>query len=231
MSEAPSLQEKISASLQIKTVLKQDVFDRTKATFSQLKSVLTELAIGYDKVIAHDERVRVECRSQSDFEAKLKFGGDTLVFHMHTNVFIPDDEHPIWKLDYVKEDPYRSYLGVIYIYNFLSDSLRYNRFNDSGYLVARIFVNRDGKFFVEGKRPSSFPESKFGEGDIGAHEIREVLEEAILFTLDFDLLVPPYQMMHEVSVHEIVELTKNMKIKTAKRLGFQFSSDQPSIEG
>jgi hypothetical protein len=42
------------------------------------------------------------------------------------------------------------YFGVVNVYNFLSDSFRYNRERDLGYLVARIFLNKEGHFFVQG---------------------------------------------------------------------------------
>ena len=55
------------------------------------------------------------------------------------------------KQKYVKEDKMRSFCGVIHVYNFLNDSFKYNRLNDVGNLVARIFVNKDKHFFVEGE--------------------------------------------------------------------------------
>ena len=45
---------------------------------------------------------------------------------------------------------YRTYCGVINMYNFLSDSFKYNRENDLGYLIGRMFINKENTF-VEGK--------------------------------------------------------------------------------
>ena len=45
---------------------------------------------------------------------------------------------------YVKEDKNRSYCGVIHLYNFLADSFKYNRLNDVGYLIGRVFIIRIG---------------------------------------------------------------------------------------
>src|SRR5574340_1141800 len=59
-------------------------------------------------------------------------------FH-HTNVFEFDTRHLVWKTSYVKEKATRSFCRMINVYNFLPDSFKYNRANDLGYLVARIF--------------------------------------------------------------------------------------------
>ena len=45
---------------------------------------------------------------------------------------------------------------MINIYNFLADSFKYNRLNDVGYLVGRVFLNKDLHYFVEGKRQLGF---------------------------------------------------------------------------
>ena len=45
---------------------------------------------------------------------------------------------------------------MINIYNFLSDSFVYDRERDLGYLVARVFLNKEGHFFVQGKKQLGF---------------------------------------------------------------------------
>ena len=52
----------------------------------------------------------------------------------------------------------------------------------------------------------------------------------MLYTLDFDLFIPPYDKVKEVSVFEIQQLSDKLKLKTAKRLGFQFKADSDSME-
>jgi hypothetical protein len=58
---------------------------------------------------------------------------------------------------------------------------------------------------------------------------QEVIEEIILrlsiYALEFDLLTPPYQAVNQVSVGELQTLSSNTKLKTGKRLGFQFQSN------
>ena len=59
---------------------------------------------------------------------------------------------PIWTTKYVQKDELNSYSGIINIYNFLTDSFKYDRIDDLGYLVGRLFINRHSHYFVEGKR-------------------------------------------------------------------------------
>ena len=91
--------------------------------------------------------VALEFTSNGEFDAQLKFAGDTLLFHMHSNVFDFPPDHQVSKSKYASEDKLRSFCGVINIYNFLSDSLKYNRLNDEGFLIGRIFINKENNEF------------------------------------------------------------------------------------
>jgi hypothetical protein len=102
--------------------------------------------------------------------------------------------------------------------------------NDVGYLVARFFVNKDLHYFVEGKRQLGFLYNDFIHEVIDTKKIRSVIESSILYSMDFDLLTPNYDTMKEVSVYEINEVTSVNNLKTGKRLGFKFSSDNDEIQ-
>ena len=81
---------------------------------------------------------------------------------MHTDVFEFDANHLVWQSPYVQADRDNSYCGLINIYNFLSDSFKFNRNADEGYLIGRIFINRERCYFVEGKRQTSMRPIAFG---------------------------------------------------------------------
>ena len=149
---------------------------------------------------------------------------------MHSNIFEFDREHGVWKSSYVKDNILNSYAGIINIYNFLTDSFKYNRLDDLGYLVARIFINRENHYFVEGKRQLGFLYNNFGEAVINKKAIQNVIESAILYTLDFDLLVPPYDDVKFASVSQMKDKINKSKVKTGKRIGFQFYSDDVGLE-
>ena len=211
----------------VKTNLKQDVYRRTVGSFALLKEVLKELAEEYreklkDKV---DENVLPIYQEKGLFEAEFRIGGDLLIFSMHSNVFVFNREHPMWKLDYIKANPMNSYCGVFSIYNFLADSFKYNRLEDLGYLIARIFVNRENHFFVEGKRQTSEVVKDFGSDELSKEYLKDIIETAVQYAIDFDLLVPPYDQVKIANVEQMHAEIYHSKIQTGKRLGFKFNSD------
>lgn len=214
-------------SLIIKTNLKQEVYRNTIRMFVILKDVLRELAEEYreklkDKV---DDNVLPLFQEKGIFEAEFRLGGDVLIFSMHSNVFVFNREHPIWKLEYVKANPMNAYCGVFNIYNFLADSFKYNRFQDLGYLIARIFVNHENHFFVEGKRQSGELVKDFGSDELTSETLKEIIETAIKYAIDFDLLVPPYDQVKIATVEQMQVEINHSRIQTGKRLGFKFNSD------
>ena len=91
---------------------------------------------------------------------------------MHSNVFEFDKNHGIWKISYVENNDMNSYCGIINIYNFLSDSFKYDRLDDLGYLIGRIFINKDNHYFVEGKRQLGFLYNDFGNAVIDTKAIK-----------------------------------------------------------
>lgn len=215
----------ILKALKQKASTKQEVFDITEEYFELLKQGLVGMSAELRaEVDQFDKRVGIGYKSRSKYEAQLKFGGDTLVFNMHTNIFLFDSSHHLQRTKYVREDPMRGYCGIINVYNFLSDSFRYQRMNDAGYLIARIFINKDRHFFVEGKKRLGFLFSQFDRQEINSEKLIEIVEECMSFSLDFDLYTPDFDRVKLVSVHQILELSNNIKLRTEKRLGFEFSA-------
>lgn len=147
---------------------------------------------------------------------------DILIFQMHTDIFEFAADHPIWQNPYVQGDRENSYCGLINIYNFLSDSFKFNRNADEGYLIGRIFINRERRYFVEGKQQTSMRAAEFGKSEIGRDALIAILEEAIWFALNFDLLMPPYEDNKRVTVDQFNTKMDNSKFVTGKRLGYDF---------
>ena len=214
-----SLIEKLSQ----KASLSQKVFDNTFSVFGRLKEVLHEMSSEIDDALEEEgkDEVKIEYRDRGKFEAQLQIAEDILIFSMHSNVFEFNREHIIWQNSYVRDNRDNSYCGIINIYNFLSDSFKYNRSADEGYLIGRIFVNREMQYFVEGKRQISMRHNNFGTQRIDRDALLNIVETAI----DFDLLVPPYDAVKIVSVDQLNTKIENSKIQTGKRLGYKFCSD------
>ena len=216
-------EEKIVSLLKEKACTKQKIYRITKNIFANFQDVLQEKAKILNNEV-QDKDVEVSYEESGDFDAKLKFSGDTLLFHMHSNIFDFDSSHQIHKTSYVKEDKMRSFCGVINIYNFLSDSLKYNRLNDAGFLIARIFINKDNHFFVEGDKQLGFLFNDFVNQQIDEVQICKIIDSAMIYALNFDLQTPNFNDVKVVSLHQILDINNNHKIKTSKRLGFKFSS-------
>lgn len=221
--------EQILTALEMKSLIKQKVYDQTLETFSTLKEVLQEIVEEYNKDLnIKDPRINFEYKERGDFEAQLKVAGDILIFSMHSNIFEFDRDHNVWKLNYVKENSIYSYCGIINVYNFLADSFKYNRLDDLGYLVTRLFVNVEKHFFVEGKRQQEYLYNNFGKSVLTKATIKDIILKVIIYAIDFDLLVPPYDNIKIASVAQLNERMEFSKMKTGKRLGFKFNSDDIS---
>lgn len=211
----------------LKSNVKQKVYANTLQTFRLLKKVLKLLEKEYNSTVK--EQVSAAglpvYREKGPFEAEFEIGGDLLIFSMHSNVFEFDNKHPVLKSPYIKDDPLRSYCGMINIYNFLADSFKYNRDKDLGYLVARIFINKDNHFFVEGKRQTEENVKSFAIDTISPGVLRQILETTIGYCIEFDLLVPPYDQVKLATVEQMQQKMTHSKMITGKRLGFVFNSD------
>jgi hypothetical protein len=218
--------ELIIKSLKEKSSLKQDIYHNALNTFNLLKSTARQLAADLKKeAIAIDKRVVIDFKDKGAFEFELRVAGDLLIFSMHTNIFEFDKSHNVWKSSYVKEDSLRSFCGIINIYNFLNDSFAYNRVNDTGYVIGRIFVNKENHYFVEGKRQLGFLYNDFVHSVVEETAIKAILESTILYCINFDLYTPPFDSIKEISVAEMQTASEGMQIKTGKRLGFRFQAD------
>lgn len=209
-----------------KSDLKQKVFAATKETFELFRTTTRELIATFQEVNRREGRnVAFEFTDHGDFEFEVKFAGDVLVFDMHTNVFEFSRDHLVMKSPYIREDSRRSYCGVIRIYNFLADSFTYHRDQDLGYMIGRVFVNYEKHYFIEGKRELGMLYNNFNIALINSESVQSIVESAIEYTTNFDLLTPPYDEVKLVSVGEMRSDYDKKSMATGKRLGFRFQAD------
>jgi len=223
---ADTQRDQIVKMLREKSVMKQDVYKNAHNTFDALKDVVKTIAEDLQKE-AHqiDKRISVDFRFPSDHEIELKVAGDMLVFYMHSNVFEFDKAHPMFKTGYVKQNELNSYCGIIYVYNFLADSFKYNRLQDLGYLISRMFVNRENRFFLEAKPPLGYKYSNFSDTEVSKDTLKEIVYDLIAYAISFDLYTPPAENVREISLNEIIERVQSDKLKTGKRLGFKSQTE------
>ena len=223
-------QELLFNLIKDKSVLKQDVFSNIILNFKVLKNILKEIGDELNERMTNiDERVIIEYKDSGEFEAQLRVAGDLLIFQMHSNVFKFNLENSLWKSSYLSENPNRGFCGLINVYNFLNDSFKYNRSNDLGYLIGRLFINHENHFMVQGKRQLGFLYNDFINAVIDKEKLKSIVQSAILYSLDFDLLVPSYDLVNQVSVNQVKQVGDDLKLRTAKRLGFVFQNNNDEI--
>ena len=214
-----------------KSSTKQLVYRQSKDLFKEFKRQLALIAAELNSNICNiDKQVVVSFKDMGDFEAQLHFSGDTIVFQLHTNVFTFEKSHGIWKTSYVKDDSMRAYFGMIHMYNFLSDSFKYNRQADYGHLMGRIFVNKDKHFITEGEREFGFLYNNIQDQAFGLDEMRQIIEKSMVYALDFDLTAPNFRDMREITVSQITKMGNDLSLSTRKRLGFKLSYEKDPIK-
>ena len=219
--------KEILEKLTVKSVTKQKVYSTTKEVFETLKETSKKIVKELNKHSKlKNNNVSISLIENGEYEFKLQFSGDVLIFNMHSNTFTFDKKHEIWKNPIAKENDLNAYCGVINVYNFLNDSFKYNRLNDVGFLISRIFINKNKNFFVESKANIDNGLSKFDNNQINDGFLSEIISELILFTIDFELLTPSFEDVQVVSLHEMIKINNELKLKTSKKLGYKFSNEK-----
>ncbi|MFT6815390.1 MAG: hypothetical protein ACJAZ3_001298 [Sphingobacteriales bacterium] len=218
--------ERIIDLLKTKSCAKQKAYNNAIEQFAVFKQHLSEYSEKIIKDIGGaNEKIDVYFKDINEFEAELKFAGDVLIFSLQTNIFHFEPKHEVNQLDYVKNDPSLGYCALIQVYNFLGDTVKYNRSQDVGYLIGRIFLNRQNHFFVEGKRELGFLYNDFDKAEFNSVYMKAIIEATIEYAIDFELYSPPYQDVQLVTYEEKQFHSINAGMKTGKRLGFQFNSE------
>lgn len=213
--------EKVCEKLRDKAVLKQHVYKVTQNAFSLIQNKLEAFAQHLHNKITDHPEVVVEYKKASPFESEIKFSGDTLMFTMHSNIFSFEPGYAVHNKEYVKQDPSRAYCGMIEIYNFLADSFKYNRMMDTGYLIARIFINKEGHFFVEGEEQLGFLYQDFENLVLNEDVVDLLIEKVMEYAIDFDLWAPKYQDVKVITVGQKIQQAASLNHKTGKRVGFE----------
>lgn len=218
-------QQEIINLLETKSALKIKTFNQTAEAFDTLKDVLHEMSGDINDVLSNPRLLKMEYRDRGKFEAQIQAGSDMLIFTMHSNIFEFDNSHPVLNNEYVVSNPANEACGIINIYNFLADSFKFNRSDDEGYLIGRIFINHEGCFFMEGKEQSQYNHTSFGKNKLTRERILSIIENTIIYAMNFSLLVPPYDAVKIVHVEQMNTKVENSKIQTGKRLGYSFNTD------
>ncbi len=221
MDDGLSVRKQIIDVLNGKSEEKRKCYKRTLEFFQMLKNNLHEISGEINDEVLNSKEIKVEYRDKGSFDAQLQFDEDLLLFNMHTNVFQFPEEHPVHSESYSKENPYNTLCGVVNVYNFLSESFKKNRSEDEGYLVARIFINRDGYFFADGEALGHYSYYTFGQNIITEDITINIIEALMLYSMEFELFVPSLETARIIEVEQVNTRMEHNKISTGKRLGYK----------
>jgi hypothetical protein len=215
--------------LKNKAAVKQDIADYSESVMKKFKVVVQE-ELETLRLKINDPRVRLRYSEKGVHEFILYVGSDVLVFQLHRNVFRLPDESALWKNDYLKSNEMNGYFGIINIYNFLAESFEQNRFNDAGYLIGRVFMNHNSHFMVEGRGQLGTLFNDIANSELKDEDVRKIIQCAVIYAIEFDLLTPPYDLIQELTVMEIQSISTELQTATGKRMGFKFSAEGREIQ-
>ena len=227
MAKKEALLDEIYEQLKDKACLKQKVYRNIANIFMDLKKealgIVNELSDRIEKV---DKNVKVEFIEINDLEFHIKFSGDMLVFVMQSNIITFPDQYLFMKGDYFQEKEERGFFGQIVAYNFMSDSIKYKRMDDPGYLLARLMVNVENHFMVEGVSNVQYDFPDISENVISTENLRKIIEVAMATSIDTDLMGTDYREIAFISLQQ--KMYQNSAVGRNVKIGFQMKNEQES---
>ncbi len=220
MNQDPT--ENIAEILLTKSTIKQKTYKNICKAFKQLKKEAKHL-IGElsEKTTQRHEDIKLEVETISDQEFHIRIAGDLLVFVLHTNIITLPPDYEFNKSEYVVNQPLRKYLGQINVYNFMADSFEFNRLNDPGYLLARLLINYENHFIVEGDRQVGFMFETVSAKPLENVDLNILNKLIIAQAAENDLLAPPFPKIRNITVREKIEKTQSLG--AGSKIGFQMS--------
>lgn len=222
MSEEKDPLDRIKFLLESKSTAKQITYKNLLTAFDTLrkeaKRMINELST---RVKPQDEDVTVHFRDVHEHEFEVKLAGDLLSFVLHTNVVTFDPTSPVMQDSYLNENVVNRYFGQIMVYNFMADSLKFNRVNDPGYLIARLLINHENRFVVEG-------DGRFASLAVTISPTPITIEELTIFTkfvmisaIENDLMAPPFPDVRFITLYQKME--KTQELGGGQKIGFKMS--------
>jgi hypothetical protein len=211
----------IKNMLESKSTAKQTTFRHTCWAFnvlsSEAKKIVEELK---RRAQPGDPDVTVEYNVISEHEFDVKLAGDMLIFVMNTNIVTFEEGHPVMKEEYIKEREVNRYFGQIMIYNFMADSMKFNRVNDPGYLLGRLMINHESRFFIEGEKDlAEF--SKISDRGITEDDLKMLVNVALRMAIENDLVAPAFTQVKSITLNQKKDHT--MEFGGAQKIGFRMS--------
>ncbi|MCI0751821.1 MAG: hypothetical protein L0Y35_08280 [Flammeovirgaceae bacterium] len=217
----------ITQLLESKSSAKQKTYKHLLAAFKLLAKESHRITNELKKKAHPDDKdVTIEFTQNNEHEFQVKLAGDLLIFMLHTNIVTFDQEHPVMQDPYIKESDINRYFGQINIYNFMSDSLKFNRVNDPGYLIARLMINHENRFFAEGEGQLASVFSNVSPGPITEEVLNALVKLSLAIAIENDLMAPPYPQVKFITLYQKMEHTP--ELGAGQKIGFKMSFEGPS---
>lgn len=213
----------IVKGLQQKSATKQAIYRNTKETFDRMKEISVEIVAELtERITKYNADVVIEYKLISELEFHIKFSGDLLVFVMHSNVITFPDDYEIMRSDYVEEDFRRRFFGHIMAYNFMADTIKYNRLDDQGYLVGRMLINIEKHFCIEGVKQLDLSYDSIAKNKINNKRLRLIVESAMIAAVNNDLMGQDVSDIEKITLKQKLE---NAHLTKPRKLGFLINSE------
>jgi hypothetical protein len=212
----------ITNLLKSKSAAKQTTYKHLLAAFKILSKesqrIITELK---KRATATDKDITIEFTPVNEHEFHVKLAGDLLIFVLHTNIVTFADDHAMMNDPYMKQQEVNRYFGQIMIYNFMSDSLKFNRVNDPGYLLARLMINHDNRFFIEGEGQLATLFNKISDQPLTTETLNALVKLSLAIAIENDLMAMPYPEVKFITLYQKLEHTPDLG--GGQKIGFRMS--------
>ncbi|MGC1243267.1 MAG: hypothetical protein WA874_16870 [Chryseosolibacter sp.] len=207
--------------LESKSTAKQTAYKHICRAFSILSEEATSIVEELKRrANPGDKDVTVEFNVVNDLEFDVKLAGDMLIFVMNSNVVTLEESHPIMKEDYILENEVNRYFGQVMVYNFMAESLKHHRNNDPGYLLARLMVNHENRFFIEGEKElESY--NTMSKDPISHEDLQRFVKIVLKMAIENDLVAPAFTEVKSITLSQ--KRDHSLELGGAQKIGFRMS--------
>lgn len=211
----------IFEGLKQKSTAKQAIYRNTKEIFEKLRAISKDLVKRLSQRISPlDSNVVIEYRDVNDLEFHIKISGDLLIFVMHSNIVTFPDDFDLMKSEYVEADFKRRFFGHIMAYNFMADSIKYNRMNDPGYLLGRLLINIENHYYLEGVDQLNLEDQDIAKNTVTDESLLLMVESALIAAVNNDLMAQDLDEIRKMTVKQKLD---NQQLSRTQKVGFNFS--------
>lgn len=211
----------IKDMLESKSTAKQLAFKHICWAFSVLEAEARKLIDELKRrAKPGDPDVTVEFNTIHEHEFDVKLAGDMLIFVMNSNIVTFEDSHPIINEEYTKSREVNRYFDQIMIYNFMADSMKFNRGTDPGYLLARIMINHEKRFFIEGEK-DLVEYNLISKEPLTEKDLQYLVKVVLKMAIENDLVAPAFTEVKSITVNQ--KKDHSLELGGAQKIGFRMS--------